>query len=312
LALAEASARSCEQLSFHEWVKHWGEAKLHEYIVQWRETYGGMWEHRFESLWQFPCWELIPGLYWTEDWQQTTKLWRQAGGRCFEKNRLIAAKWDEVWECISKIFPKGYGNPYPPYGRESCAAWCQIDSDEAIVLGVITEDELRDHIPPESDEQRREREIWWASLSDEDKALFREFADEQPTRDERYAEKKTREKISHAEMALAYQEQCRQRDERDAIFTRMEKMDAVFVSKDERPPDSELMKELTELMNSPVFDRYPKWRARAIRYAAQLLEESGLPGRALEFYETALAWDGTQPVKRKISKLRKLLGREPA
>ncbi len=237
-----------------------------------------------------------------------TCLWKKAGGKCFEGTRLIAAKWSPVWERFGANFPQGYGTPHPPYALSSCANWRQIGPDEAIVLGVISERDLRDHRSPETDEERREREAWIAKIPPKELA---DFLRERGTRAERYAEEKRERAEKSVEMARVYAEQCREREAVDAMFVRMSRMDEIFALKQaSRPePPGVLMAELQELMRTPVFDRYPHWKARAIRYAGVLLEEQGRFAEALEYYLSALDWNPALLLKRKIAALKKATGK---
>jgi len=129
--------------AFTEWLQHCGEARLAEIIACSQKCYREMWEQRRDpnSLWQFPAWELCLGTYWQEPLEEWHSRWKHCGGRLCE-GRMIAAKWDGIWERLSSTFYDGLGHPYPPYARSSCAHWSQIDQDEAIVAGAISESEF--------------------------------------------------------------------------------------------------------------------------------------------------------------------------
>lgn len=106
-----------------------------------------MWEERENpaSLWSFPAWELCLGNYWHESKEEWHSRWTRCGGKLAE-GRMIAAKWDVIWETLSSTFYDGLGFPYPPYARSSCAYWSDIDQDEAIVVGAISEADFNDYM----------------------------------------------------------------------------------------------------------------------------------------------------------------------
>jgi hypothetical protein len=61
-------------------------------------------------------------------------IWQNAGGQFYE-GRMIALKEDPVWTKISR-----FGVPYPPFDYGSGMGVEEVDYDEALRLGVITED----------------------------------------------------------------------------------------------------------------------------------------------------------------------------
>ena len=70
------------------------------------------------------------------DWKS---IWTAKGGKIYE-GRMIALKEDPIWIAIS-----AFGHPYPPFNFNSGMGLDDISHDEAIRLGVITED----YQPPE-------------------------------------------------------------------------------------------------------------------------------------------------------------------
>lgn len=202
-------------LTFDEWRAHWGEARVAEIQEKAKASGARRWEERHEMCSIFPCWELVPSSYWVEDWKMIIRLWKKAGGRCFDGKRLIAAKWNPVWARFGAGFPAGYGTPYPPYALSSCANWRQIEPNEAISLGVITEKEYRDHRDPVVDAEIRD------TLDRLGPKFERELLEELSqaahglpagaTRFERYAVKKHKRGQSAAECARLYEQQCRER-----------------------------------------------------------------------------------------------------
>ncbi len=294
-----------QMLTFDEWRSHWGDERLKKRQAGMRAAGERRWAERNDCLVIFPCWELTPGFYWKEDWSEITARWNRVGGRCFEGTRVIAAKWDAVWSRFAARFPNGYGKPHPPYAPDSCASWRQVDPDEAVVLGVITEAELRANT--------RDPEFAASVNAALDKMspaerveLFKELGMNK-TRAERHAERKQRDEESRAEAARVYSEHARERAAIDDVFVRMRKMDEIFGSgqTDRKESPAVLMRQLQELIHTSVFDRYPHWRARAIRYAGVLLEERGQLDAALGYYASALEWDPGQPLKRRIAALKK-------
>lgn len=98
------------------------------------------------SMW--PAWELtrlesrrVP----RDDWK---RRWAAAGLACgFKgalKDRMIALKSSPIWAHIGNGaggFRDTLGNPYPPFAFSSGLDWVEVDRDECIALGLITEEE---------------------------------------------------------------------------------------------------------------------------------------------------------------------------
>ena len=89
---------------------------------------------------EFPCQELYRREDRIEprDWPAR---WEEAGGEFYGDGgdygpRMIARKDDPIWEDIS-----AFGIPYPPFDFNSGMDVMDVSRDEAIELGVITEDE---------------------------------------------------------------------------------------------------------------------------------------------------------------------------
>lgn len=68
------------------------------------------------------------------------KRWEDAGGKFFE-GRMIALKDDPVWTKIS-----AFGNPFPPFDFGSGMGVRGIKRSEAIRLGLISGDELKEKV----------------------------------------------------------------------------------------------------------------------------------------------------------------------
>jgi hypothetical protein len=178
-------------LTCDEWVRHWGPERLEERMKFSEELGRGQWLTRNQHLWQYPCWELIPGLFWAEDWSRIRRLWKEVGGKSFNGTRIIAAKWDITWEHFAVNFPNGHDRPYPPFAHDSCAHWSEVSADEAIVLGVISEKVLKMNIPPQSPEVSREfQEVWESLTEDEKKETKRYLA--RNTREKGFAQERAR------------------------------------------------------------------------------------------------------------------------
>lgn len=85
------------------------------------------------ALMAFPAQELVrvQEREQPRDWKER---WARAGGR-FYGGRMIALKTDPIWANIS-----AFGTPWPPFDFNSGMGVEDIDFDEAVELGVITED----------------------------------------------------------------------------------------------------------------------------------------------------------------------------
>lgn len=70
--------------------------------------------------------------------------WREAGGRFFDGERMIALKTDPIWTRISR-----FGNPYPPFDYNSGMDIFSVGRRECMRLGVIDES-----TPPQSPPKR--------------------------------------------------------------------------------------------------------------------------------------------------------------
>lgn len=91
--------------------------------------------------------------------------WTGAGGTIFE-GRMIAPKNDPIWTLIS-----AFGLPYPPFDFNSGMDVQDIDRDEAVRLGVVSEDT---QIEPETREFNDGIE---ASVDERQPALFQALMD---------------------------------------------------------------------------------------------------------------------------------------
>lgn len=67
--------------------------------------------------------------------------WRAAGGK-IRGGRMVALKSDLVWTNLSR-----FGRPYPPFDYGSGMGVEDIDREEAVELGLLTDDEPADEIP---------------------------------------------------------------------------------------------------------------------------------------------------------------------
>lgn len=66
--------------------------------------------------------------------------WREVGGE-FYGERMIALKTDPIWSRLGdpKNFPDALGNPWPPFAFNSGMDVQDVGRDEAIALGLLTE-----------------------------------------------------------------------------------------------------------------------------------------------------------------------------
>jgi hypothetical protein len=286
--------------TFTRWLEHCGETRLAEIIVSSEKCYSSMWEDRTNpsALRQFPAWELTLGFYWQENEEEWHSRWRECGGRLFE-GRMIAAKWDAVWERLSSTFYDGLGHPYPPYARSSCARWASIDEDEAIVVGAISESEFlahtsQAHREPLNDEEgniisREELEELRGEIAEE---IYRCGGPPRgATRAERVAHEHQRRLESLAQAKRAYENRNRESNERDSAFWLLEQVEASLRGlpsvKDARRPEW-LLTSLKTLTLTPYFERYPYRRVRAWLLLADLHRQSSDPISELSCLENAL------------------------
>jgi hypothetical protein len=70
--------------------------------------------------------------------------WYQSGGRLVDDGRMIARKDDPVWERIgsSEQFPDALDTPYPPFAFNSGMGIREVDREECVALGIISENEM--------------------------------------------------------------------------------------------------------------------------------------------------------------------------
>lgn len=85
---------------------------------------------------RWPCQELIrlSEARVPRDWPAR---WAAKGGRFFGGGRMIARKDSPIWAAISR-----FGSPIPPFDYNSGMDVIEIDRDEAVALGVISQDEV--------------------------------------------------------------------------------------------------------------------------------------------------------------------------
>lgn len=111
-----------------------------------------------DALYQFPCWELVrvgtrevprgyiqrKGKLVADPANKWTERWLRAGGTIYGDERMVARKDDPVWKNLgsSEEFPDGLDNAYPPFAFNSGMGWLEIDREESVALGIISEDEI--------------------------------------------------------------------------------------------------------------------------------------------------------------------------
>ncbi len=109
--------------------------------VGFAQGYGSWKQGQTEAVMdQYPCQEL----YRREDRKEPREWlerWTLAGGETYGEGgdygpRMIARKDDDIWESIS-----AFGLPYAPFDFNSGMDVMDVDRDEAIALGVISEDD---------------------------------------------------------------------------------------------------------------------------------------------------------------------------
>jgi hypothetical protein len=306
------------KLTFIEWVAWWGEPRLEEIIAQSRNCSFRMWEERHDSnlLWSFPAWELCLGPYWQEPLTEWHARWQRCGG-ILSEGRMIAPKWDVIWERLSGTFDDGLGQPFPPYARSSCAHWTDVGQDEAIVVGAISESAFRDYMGQFPREPLRDKD--GNPISKEFlEAVASELADHiyrnggpRPgaSRAERVAHERKRREESFARAQAEYEELNRKREqeraEQNAVFRLLEQVEAFL---QDSPPahDSRwewLCSSVQTLTATAHFERYPNWRARAWVASAELHRLLSDSESELACLQHALSINSKLPIKRRIKKL---------
>jgi len=302
--------------TFNEWLEHWGDARLAEIIAGSQNCYRKMWDERSDCgrLRQFPAWELCLGTYWQEPVAQWHLRWQRCGGRLSE-GRMIAAKWDSIWKKLSSTFYDGLGHPYPPYARSSCAYWSQIDQDEAVVAGAISESEFSAYLAQfpreplkDSEDNLISRETLASIHRGLEEGIYRHGGPRpSATRAERVAHQRQRRAESFARAQAEYDERNRDRDEQNSVFRLLGQVEASLRNsqsvQDQRRWEW-LSNALNTLTTTPDFEQYPNWRARAWLAFADLHSAASDPANELLSLEHALKLNDKLPVKRRIKKLR--------
>jgi hypothetical protein len=96
----------------------------------------------------FPAFELVrfEDRQDPRDWPRRFRQAAQAAGdgkAAFvldQHNRMMARKDSKLWQRLGDLFDDGLGNPYPPFAFNSGMDWLEVERDEAIDLGLITDD----------------------------------------------------------------------------------------------------------------------------------------------------------------------------
>lgn len=304
-------------LTFAEWVAHWGEARLAEIIDGSEKCYRSMWEKRDgygDGPWQFPAWELCLRSYWEESLSDWHSRWERCGGRLCE-GRMVASKWDSIWTKLSGTFYDGFGHPYPPYARSSCAYWRNIDQDEAIVIGAITESELNDYMARfprqpliDRDGNPIPKELIQAAHDELEEQIYRNGGPRPgASREERVAHKRKRHEEALAQAQAEYERRNLERDKQNDIFRLLEQVEdslkeSSLVSDPRRW--EWLCSSVNTLTSTTYFDGYPNWQARAWVACAELHRNLSDSTTELSCLEHAISLSDKLPIKRRIKKLR--------
>lgn len=302
------------RMSFDEWLGHWGERKLVDNIASSKRCHRRMWESRDDESGNkvHPVWELKLGAFWRESMEEWQERWRSAGGRIID-NRMMAPKWSSIWDELADSFPDGFGRPYPPYARYTCVYWGCVCDDEAIVLGVITEDEFQERMKRISEplapllggdgNPLNIREL----LGDDYEKLV---AYGNKSRLEKFEEKKERQREASERNRLARIEQDfrveKERKEKNAAFRMLERIEGDLKSASSEKIIEEstaLFSSLRMLVQTEHFERYPKWRARAWKCAAMVHRELGDSLWEMDALRNALSSDSQIGVKRRLKTL---------
>ena len=301
------------KLSFDEWVAHWGEERLQERIAHSMECHKRMWDLRVDPsrCYSYPAWELALSNFWQQSLDEWHQRWCGLGGELFD-GRMIATKSSEIWHKLAESFYDGLGNPYPPYSRSTCVHWRMIDQDEAVVLGVISESDverMRQSLPMKGLALRKD-------LTESEKNRFLQRLEElranRHSREERVKERKKVRAEQFAEAQAAYEERNAKRDreyaEKNRAFRLLEKVEERLAENAVKGTGQQwewLCESVTSLTATEHFERYPNWRARAWRAAADLHSIGGDGGAEISCLEQALKLNPRTPVKRRLKKLLK-------
>ncbi len=312
--------------SFSECLERRGEEWLKEQINQCQQSNRKEYEQGQNdraALWWYPTWELCLGQSWEESLEQWHERWAQCGGKLYE-GRMIAAKWDGIWQRLSRTFYDGLGEAFPPYAKSSCAYWRELDQDESIVIGVITEAELQTRMkafpPMEPPLGKDGKPLSMEFLKEVKRGLEEEiFRDGGPrpgaSREERVANKRQRRQEMYEEARAEYAgRNIAAREDRvkqDAVFRLLEEVER---SLREAPVVNDkkrwawLVESITKLTTTTYFDRYPNWKARAWVACGEMHRMAASTADELASLKYALEFNPKLSVKRRIRALEQSLG----
>ena len=227
---------------------------------------------------------------------------------------MIAAKWDSIWERLSSTCYDGLGFAFPPYARSSCAYWTDIDDDEAIVVGAISESEFEDYMAQFPYEPLKDREgniipieLLQAAVAGADEVIYR-LGGPRPgaSRAERVDHMRKQREESNTRIREEYEQRNAERDSQNAVFRLLEEVetllrDAPCIVNSERW--EWLCKSLSTLTATEHFERYPNWRARAWVASATMYRHLSDSNNELACLECALKLNAKLPIKRRIKAL---------
>lgn len=269
-----------------------------------------MWEERNgEDVWARPAWELCLSDYWDESVEEWHARWVQCGGQLRE-GRMVAAKWDGIWERLSATFYDGLGKPYPPYARSSAALWMDVDQDEAVVMGAVTESELDErlaNVPVEPLLDHDGNQIPSELLE----AALQELRDDSFSREERVEHRREEERKAMEQVQADYAAKNQQRDEKDAVFRLLELVEQSLRETPAIHDDRRwewLCDSLKKLTATEHFEPYPNWRARAWLASANMYRSTNSPADELACLRAAIELNPKLPIKRRIKALETTAG----
>ncbi|MEO7933226.1 MAG: hypothetical protein ABIT76_08725 [Chthoniobacterales bacterium] len=300
------------------WISHYGEEqnaiRVAESTERWRGIYGAGFD--YYGLSQWPAWELEP--LWENEWP---RRWENCGG-VFYDGRMIAMKSAPVWGKLSGTFPDGLGNPYPQYSLTSYVYLKPVGDRETWALGVASWEEIKeqsrlasdfeqftrsgDEIRKWAEKLRREQNEKWVDLQEWlNTPIPGEPAKDAP-REEWLAffKKKERQRV---EKAREDRERVQAETvDKNRVFRLLETSEyqdgyTIIVPGDERWEI--LAAAVNELVATPHFDSYPKWKARAWLLAANMQKKLMRQNDELECLREALRLDPKLPIKRRIKSL---------
>ena len=311
-----------QNYTFEQWLNHWGEDRFQEHLTYFSKHNKRKWDRRNEegTTRSYPVWELTINTYWKESDEEWQERWRNYGGEFFD-TRMMAPIWSPIWEKIGRSFTDGFGRAYPPYARYTCANFNRICDDEAIVLGVISEDEYQARLNEIS--QPKKQLLDKNGIAINFKELLGDKYEEiqalkDMSREDRLAYKREQmraivERSTEGSLEYAKQRAAKIRKEqgdKNTSFRQLENIERKLNSAsgtEIEADSSDLLSSLDQLTKTTHFEDYPKWSARAWKLKAKVYQSIRDESQEIEALKHAIAMDSKIGVKRRLNTLTKRL-----